>query len=221
MKKCIESQGLSFSFQQAKLEVKLVKVIVFSLGISFGYSQSDSAHFIKVHFLYGSKPKRKFKTTEYKAFGGKHGGHVTIELDDIDYGFEPAHGFHVFAHKQKFKADFVDNKLNGQPRYGSNNKTAIFIIPINTEQYNELNQIHKNYCNKTPYDYAFFGMRCASSVQNILGQIKIVKNRKRFYNILTTFYPKKLRKRLFRLARKHNYQVIKTNGSETRKWERD
>jgi hypothetical protein len=64
-------------------------------------------------------------------------------------------------------------------------------------------------------------MRCAASAQDILGQIGVVKYRKRFYNIVTTFYPKMLRKRFFKLAKKNNWKVTKQEGRPTRKWEKD
>ncbi|MES2516377.1 MAG: hypothetical protein V4580_19640 [Bacteroidota bacterium] len=106
-------------------------------------------------------------------------------------------------------------------RYDSTSKITTFIIPLSIDQYNKINQITQNYCKITPYDYAFFGMRCASTVQDILGQIGVVKKKKRLSNIVTTFYPKKLRKRLFKLAKKNNYQIIRYPGRKTRKWESD
>lgn len=181
----------------------------------------DTFHFIKVHFLYGSKPLRKYKDSEDRVFGGIHGGHSTIQVDDIDYGFEPAtNRVHIFSRKE-FKSDFVDKRLNGANLYRKDSKTVTFIIPINDSQYQEINRIHKSYCDTTPYDYAFFGMRCAAATQDILGQIGVVKKKKRRANIATTFYPKKLRKRLFKLAKKYNYQIIKNEGEQTRKWESD
>ncbi len=203
------------------IDMKIVLTITFLLIFSLTYSQADTSHFIKVHFLYGSKPKRKHKDTEFKAFGGLHGGHSTIQVDDVDYGFEPTtNRVHIFARKKR-KSDFVDKQLNGADRYSKESKTVTFIIPITHKQYQDINRIHKSYCDTTPYDYAFFGMRCASTTQDVLGQIGVVKKKRRFGNIVTTFYPKKLRKRLFRLAKKNNYQVIKNAGRQTRKWERD
>lgn len=203
------------------IAMKLVLTIKFLLIFSLAFSQVDSSRFIKVHFLYGSKPKRKYKDTEYKAFGGIHGGHVTIQVDDIDYGFVPTtNRVHIFARKE-YKSDFVDNQLNGQEPYSKENKTVTFIIPITQQQYLDIKRIHKTYCDTSPYDYAFFGMRCASTTQDILGQIAVVKKKKRVGNIVTTFYPKKLRKRLFKLAKKNNYQVIKNEGRLSRKWESD
>ena len=83
-------------------------------------------------------------------------------------------------------------------------------------------KIQTDYCAKAPYDYAFFGMRCSASAEDILGQIGVVKRKKRNAKIIrTNFYPKKLRKRLFKMAREKNYQVIKSEGRTSRKWESD
>jgi hypothetical protein len=188
---------------------------------SSSFSQTDSTRIIKVVFLYGSKPLRKYKSTESKFFGGLHGGHVTLQLDDIDYGFEPASNHvHVFARKSK-NSDFVDRSLKGNNRYSSESKTVTFFIPISETQYENLTVLLKSYSDTIPYDYAFFGMRCASTTQDVLGQIGVVEKRRRFANIFTTFYPKKLRKRLFRLAKEKNYDVVKTTGELERKWEKD
>jgi hypothetical protein len=199
-----------------------IKATIFLFFIVFLTSaKSDSTIFIKVHFLYGSKPKKDFKTTEFKYFGGIHGGHVSIQVGNIDYGFEPTDKVHILPHRHKHKSDYVDNIVRGSMRYDTASKVTTFIIPLTIEQYNKLNIINQNYCEKAPYDYAFFGMRCASTAQDVLGQIGVVKRKGRFGNIVSTFYPKKLRKRLFKLAQKNNYTVIKRPGRITRKWEKD
>lgn len=187
---------------------------------SYG-SHPDSVYSINVCFLYGSKPKKKYRSSEPKAFGGIHGGHVTIQVEDADYGFEPAWGFHVFAHQRRFKADFVEKSLAGQPAYSPTSKTVTFIIPVTAEQQAKIKAVARTYCANTPYDYAFFGMRCAAATQDILGQAGLVKKRKRFFTVVTTFYPKRLRRRMFRLARHNHYQIIQTPGRDTRKWEKD
>lgn len=195
--------------------------ICFFFLIVSAFAQIDTTLFIKVHFLYGSKPKKKFKATEIKYFGGIHGGHVSIQVGNMDYGFEPTDKVHIFPHKNNHKAGYVSNITKGAMRYDTSSKVTTFIIPLTIEQYNKLNIINQTYCKKTPYDYAFFGMRCASTAQDVLGQIGVVKKKSRFSNIVTTFYPKKLRKRLFKLAIKNNYIVIKSSGRFSRKWEKD
>jgi hypothetical protein len=200
--------------------MKFVKTIILFLLFGSTYAQIDSTHFIKVHFLYGSKPKKKFPK-EVKYFGGLHGGHVSIQVGNMDYGFEPTDRVHILPHRHNPKSVYVDNIVKGQMRYDTTSKVTTFIIPLTTEQLNKLNQINLGYCKKAPYDYAFFGMRCASTAQDVLGQIGVVKKRGRFSNIVTTFYPKKLRKRLFKLAAKNSYTIVQRHGRASRKWEKD
>lgn len=184
-------------------------------------AQMDMTHVIKVHFLYGSKPIKAYKSTERKYFGGLHGGHVTIQVDSTDYGFRRVEKrTHMFPRKAR-NSVFVTKEMNGKPRYSADRKTATFLIPINQQQYESLNQIHQSYCDTTPYDYAFFGMRCASATQEILGKIGVLKKRNRFGNVATAFYPKRLRKRVFKLAKENNYEILTTAGGPTRRWERD
>lgn len=203
----------------AKYCIAATLTICFSV---FGFAQqADSIAEIKVHFLYGSKPKRKYKDQELKYFGGLHGGHVSIEINGVDYGFEPNRGFHVLARRKKFKSAYVANRLMGRPRYGSNSKTATVFLPVTSAQANAMENKLKGYCEQPPYDYAFLGMRCASSVHEVLSSAGIVKPRKRAWNIISTFYPKKLRKRLLKLAKQKNYIVIFNAGRQTRKWEKD
>ncbi len=199
----------------------LITTLLLSFS-SFLIGQTDSTHFIKVHFLYGSKPLKKYKgKTEMKYFGGMHGGHVTIEVDSIDYGFSPSGRVHMLSHRINYHSQFDGKHTQNQEPYPKGYKVVTFIIPVSEMQYDQIHKIQMDYCTKAPYDYAFFGMRCAASAEDILGQIGIVKNKKRLGNIYTTFYPKKLRKRMFKLAAKNNYTIIKQDGRPTRKWETD
>ena len=173
----------------SKFKIMITKfslLIIIFLTPYFLFSQSDSLHVIKVHFLYGSKPLKNTKKSEPKSFGGLHGGHVTIEVDSVDYGFNSSFPFHIIAHK-KWTGEFVKKYLKGEHRYKTGEKTVTFYIPISKEQYFKLNQIHLNYCNKTPYDYACLGMRCASATYDILSQIGVFKSKTQFFTILSTF----------------------------------
>lgn len=201
--------------------MKISIAFLLLLNIPSGYAQTDTLYFIKVHFLYGSKPQKSFKSTEAKAFGGIHGGQATIQVDTFSYGFEAVLPAHIFVHKHNFHSDFVKKTPKEIVFNDTTSKTTTFIIAVTKEQLAKLNQILREYSDNTPYDYAFFGMRCGAAVQDILGQIGIVKKKSRFWTILTTFYPKKLRKRLFKLAKEKNYEIRRTEGRKTRKWEGD
>lgn len=195
--------------------------IIWSLVWCVAYPQADSMTSIRVHFLYGSKPKREFKETEVKYFGGLHGGHVSIQSGDMDYGFEPTVSrIHIFPKRHKQSA-FSTRELNGQRRYSADSKTVTFLIPVSPMQRNQLDSLHRAYCKTPPYDYAFFGMRCAAATQDILASAGIVQRKSRIVTILTSFYPKLLRKRLFKLAKAHGYRAICSEGKTTRTWEKD
>ncbi len=198
----------------------LFLIAIFSSSIVIG--QTDTSHIIKMHFLYGSKPLPKYKNkTEMKYFGGIHGGHVSIELDSIDYGFSPAGRVHIFARRKKH-SQFTGKHTHNQPPYPKGNKVVTFLVPLTPAQYDQIKKIQAEYCSKPPYDYAFFGMRCSASAEDILGQAGILKKKKRNTQIIRkNFYPKKLRKRMFKLAKERNYTIIKQEGRPTRKWEKD
>ena len=201
-----------------------MRLCIIILLLSFCFvlkAQTDTSHFIKVHFLYGSKPLKKYRSTENKYFGGIHGGHVTIETDSIDYGFSPEGKVHIFSHHKNHHSQFIGKCTHQLEPYPKGSKITTFIIPVTKVQYEQIHKIQTDYCAKPPYDYAFFGMRCAASAQDVLGQIGIVKKRGKIRNIYSTFYPKKLRRRMFKLAKEKNYKIETQEGRVTRKWESD
>jgi len=201
--------------------MRSILISILILCCSFAEGQSDSSHILKVHFLYGSTPRHKYRHTEKRLFGGLHGGHVSFEIDSIDYGFGPQGKFHWFSHKNNCHSLFRQKPTNGQPVYPEGEKVTTFIIPITAQQYRRLKESTLGYCCNTPYDYAFLGMRCASAAQDVFARAGLVKHRGRISNIITTFYPKKLRKRFFRMAKKNNYTIVKQEGRKTRRWEKD
>ena len=132
-------------------------IFIFSIlcGINPLFSQSDSL-ILKVHFLYGSKPAKHYKKTESKYFGGLHGGHVTIELENIDYGFSPSGKVHIFAHKKNYHGAFGFYDTQGKEPYTNEEKYAIVKIPISKNDAIKVKEIFEKYLELTPYDYAFF-----------------------------------------------------------------
>ncbi len=176
---------------------------------------------MRIHFLYGSKPLKKYKATEFHWFGGLHGGHVSLEIDDVDYSFVPANDLHVFPHKKSLSAIYSGGETRGKPMTVPTCKYAWVEIPLSGTQYNKALEIVTKYCDKTPYDYAFFGMRCAASADDVLAQIGIFSKRKNIGYIVRSFYPKLLRRKVFALAKEKKYKVIRQEGKPTRKWEKD
>ena len=187
----------------------------------YGSAQTDTARLIKVHFLYGSKPGEGHKGTEARYFGGLHGGHVSIEVDSIDYGFVPAGRLHIFPHRNYRHSAYVSSATYGMPVYPADMKVVTIVIQVRQQQYDQLKKTLTAYDSCAPYDYAFFGMRCAASTEDVLGQIGLIRSKSRLWSVCSTFYPKKLRRRLLKMAAEKQWQVIFQEGRPSRKWEKD
>ena len=202
------------------LKILTLSLLILFLIIAALFGQSTNS--IKVYFLYGSKTNHHCKNQEIKYFGGLHGGHVSIGIDTNVVGFGHNYGFHVFSHKKKFKGNFKTESISCFMRDTVGFKYTTFQIPLTDSQYYKLKTVINNYLfSKTPYDYAFFGMRCTSAAYDILSHIGLFKIKSRWGNILSNFYPKLLRKKMFKISEKYNYIVTKQPGRISRKWEND
>lgn len=199
---------------------KISTLLVLILSLNFVFCQ-DSTN-ISVYFLYGSKPAKGYKKTEFNRLGGIHGGHVTLCLDSQAIGFFPYGRLHIFPRKKNLHSMYVPMPLEDFLSDTIEEKYTSFHITISDSQYVKLKDIIHNYVSvKTPYDYAFFGLRCASATYDIMSQIGIFEKKSKFNNIFSNFYPKKFRKKMFKVAQKNNYKVISSTGSTRRKWEKD
>ncbi|MBN2682041.1 MAG: hypothetical protein JXR58_06000 [Bacteroidales bacterium] len=195
----------------------LLYFFVFLLCINSTIGQQDNTeNFIVVHFVYGSKPAKGHKDVEGKWFGGIHGGHVKVQTTNYLVGFNPVSGFHIFSHRKKIIGGFVSE---GQPNKIF--KTTSFVIPVSKELHDSLESIIEGYLNDSPYDYAFFGMRCASAAYDLLSQIGIFKTKSQCGMVWTYFYPKLLRTKLFKLSEKQDIKITRSIGKTSRKWEKD
>lgn len=198
--------------------------IFFCILSILGYSQDST--YLKVHFLYGSKPLKKYKETEPRWFGGVWGGHVGIEGDSNNIiDFLPMGHFHWFAKKNDRHSTFaVHSPENFYAILGGNPdsvKKAIVYIPVTGQQKAKFDSIATAYLKQTPYDYALFGMRCAAAAYDILGKLSTVTNYSYSRTYKKIFYPRKLRKLLFREASEHSWRIVANNGSAKRKWDKD
>jgi hypothetical protein len=187
---------------------------------------SQDTTYLKVHFLYGSKPLKQYKDSEQKWFGGILGGHVGIEGDSNRIvNFLPSGEFHLYAKKENLHSTYavhsVENFyaiLGGDP---DSVKKAIVYIPVTTQQKQKFDSLATAYLTQTPYDYALLGMRCAAAAYDILAQLDIMPGYSYTKTYKKIFYPEKLRKRLFRKASENGWRVIRQDGSGKRKWEKD
>ncbi|MCB0397093.1 MAG: hypothetical protein KDD36_10585 [Flavobacteriales bacterium] len=194
--------------------------LFFCFGVSFAQDT------LNVHFLYGSRPAWKFRDEEVTWFGGKWGSHVGVEGEkDQIVNFLPRGKFHLFAKKNNRHSMFASIKeksfyalFGGEP---DSMKKAVFHIPVTPFQKHCFDSITAAYLANSPYDYAFVGMRCGAAGYDILSQLDILTKysyRKTYRRI---FYPRRLRKRLFRKAREKGWKVETREGTARRKWERN
>lgn len=182
-------------------------------------------HYLNIHFLYGSKPLKKYRDTEQEWFGGLLGGHVGIEGDsDRIVSFVPAGSFHLLAKKNDRHSRWATHDrsafygLFGTPP--DSVKYSIIRIPVSVAQYQQFKEIVAKYQENTPYDYAFVGMRCGAAASDILGQLGILPDYSVQKTSVKVFYPAMLRKRLLKMARAHHWTVTTKSGSVRRKWEK-
>ena len=200
-------------------------LIILTCLFSFCSLAQDSMY-LKVHFLYGSKPLKKYNSTESKWFGGVLGGHVGIEGDSGKIvNFVPYGKFHWVDKKENVNSKYTVHSYQGFYSILGGNpdsvKKAVVYIPVTLEKKHKFDSITQVYLKKSPYDYAFIGMRCGAAAYEILGQLNILPaySKKKTYRKI--FYPKKLRKRLFKKAKKNNWLIVRMHGSKKRKWEKD
>jgi hypothetical protein len=194
--------------------------------VFFLSASANDSLYIKVHFLYGSKPKREFKEIEKKWFGGKLGGHVGIEIDSnkiVD--FVPHGDFHYIEHKDNFNSKFAIHNIESfWEIFGGSTesvKKLSILIPITLSQKLKLDSIANVYTLNQPYDYAFIGMRCGAASYDLLSQIGILTKYSHRKTYLKIFYPKKIRKRLLKKAQQNNWTTYRQEGTPRRKWEKD
>jgi hypothetical protein len=209
---------------------KLLKSLLTALSFAFltfcTYASSSDSIIIKIHFLYGSRPLKKYKSVEPKWFGGVLGGHVGIEIGkDSVLSFLPKCKSNIFPRKSAKCGYFTIQNVRDfyevlGGRYDSVKRTSIG-IPITLRQKTCLDSIAAFFTKKTPFDYAFFGMRCAAATYYVLGKAGILvlsSDRLPWFKI---FFPKILRHKLLLLSEKHHWEVIRKEGTKRRKWEID
>jgi hypothetical protein len=194
--------------------------------LSFSQDIEPLTDTITVRFLYGSKPKPAHKSEQKRWFGGMLGGHVGIQYDESRYlSFFFEGRVHIFQHprnpngKYELQTDSAFNYI--MDKDVDSVKTLVIYIPVTKSQKEKFLSICEAYINKTPYDYAFFGVRCASSTYDVLAQIGVVKKMKYFKMWRTIFYPRLLRYRLIHSAKKNHWEMVKKKGTHKRHWESD
>jgi len=194
--------------------------------LSLSQEFQDYTETIEVRFLYGSKPKPGHKKDQKRWFGGMLGGHVGIKYDEnrnLTFFYEGRP--HIFQRKNRpcgrydLQSDSAFNYIMDE--HVDSVKTLVIYIPITYHQKVKYVSLCADYVNKSPYDYAFFGVRCAYSTYHILSQIGVVTKYGYFRMWSKVFYPQILRSKLKHQAKKNGWLMIKKKGTHRRIWERD
>ena len=97
----------------------------------------------------------------------------------------------------------------------------LITIPINQSQSKAIDSILSKRLKRTIYDYAFVGMRYASAAYEVLSSAHIYPQLSYSRMKLKYFYPKLLRKRLLKEAKKKKWTIFYREGKKSRKWEKD
>lgn len=197
----------------------LLFFLLLNLPLTSLAQTSDSTYFIYVHILHGSKPAAR---GEYWSVGGYLGGHVVTQIDSFAYGFNfRSKRIRAFPRRRNSSGIMEKENYYEWKRDRSRYKITTVEIPVTAVQYQQLKREYEQHVSSTPYDYAFFGMRCAASCYHMLGGIGVVNPYSRLRSVIMAFHPKALRKRLVELADEKKYKIKVQPGSRSRKWEGD
>jgi len=195
--------------------MKSIASFIFICCFISAVAQTDT---IKLNFLYGSKPAKDHRQSESKVFGGLKGGHVNIEANGKVLDFMPG-DCPLFPKNKNPTGGF---RINNDVYWNTTeDKWTTILIPVTPAQMNHLDSLFNLYQRSTPFDYAVFGMRCASASYYVLSKIGLFERISDRKNVTIHFYPKLLRKRMVRWAAKNHYPIIEHEGKSTRKWEKD
>jgi hypothetical protein len=180
---------------------------------------------VRVHFLHGSKPKKEFRHTEKRWFGGVLGGHVGIEHEpNRVLNFEPVKRVHVFSRRKHINSKFsVHDTVAFYQIMGACDtvKRTIVTMKISAAQKAKLDSVATAYSSSTPFDYAFFGMRCSAAAYYVLVGAGVLKQTSFSKTWRMIFYPKRLRRKLESKNYGRVHSIFKTPGSLRRRWEKD
>lgn len=196
--------------------MKTIAVILLLFSIKC-FSQTDT---LVVEIIYGSKPIHK---SEKNWFGGKLGGHIGLKIgEDSVMHFVPGGRVHATnLNSDTGRYLISSSKQFYRTFHCDTTKICRIFIPVTPAQKQQLLQDSKIFLENGPYPYAFFGMRCAAACYHLLSLADVTEDRSRSRMTWKFFYPRKLRKFLFKEAREKGWKIEHTEGSTKRKWDHD
>jgi hypothetical protein len=172
-----------------------------------------------IHFIHGSIAQDDCIYPRPR-LGGLLGGHVEIELDGKVYGFRHyKRPVHIFPQDNNRNSTYDIYTKQAWVKRTEYEKMTAVCLPISVEQKRHLQAILDSYLAKTPYDYAFFGKRCASSTSDLLVQSGIICPLSNVEIMVAFLSPHPLRYTLLRLAEEKNYGIERQKGVDCRFWE--
>jgi hypothetical protein len=177
---------------------------------------------IRIHFIHGSFPKKGCEDQRIRV-GSLLGGHVEIEIDSLVFGFEfeDPNRIPIFPEKDQclYNSKFTKKTKAFWLQETELDKMTSINIPVSeTQKETLLNKLQKQHL-QAPYDYSFFGIRCASSTYEDLAEIGILPAKTRRQYIFHAFYPRQLRLKMWKWANKNNLEVGLKSGIDCRVWE--
>lgn len=202
---------------------------------------------IRILCLYGSIPAKGWMGIE-PMYGPNslinraaklRGGHVGVEYEpDKVLSFQPVK-YTGIAASGHLLSNFRSTNFNSCFRIYSENRMwnvlgnhynnidslrrAVFVIPVTAAQHRILDSVARQYTRKSPYDYAFIGMRCASATYDVLQAAGIVPaiRHQLWYNVFTTQEFRYLIYQEYLRNKDKGWQLYTCKGSVSRKWEKD
>ncbi len=172
-----------------------------------------------IHFIHGSIPMENCIYSR-KRLGGLLGGHVEIELAGSVYGFRLAKlPVHIFVDNSHFNSKYEVNTKEAWLKRTEYEKMTSVYLPISKGQKDKLQVLLTAYLAKSPYDYAFFGTRCATSTAEVLSKSGIIYPLSNTENSIAFLSPHPLRQTLLQLAHTRHFLVVNKKGVDCRYWE--
>lgn len=203
--------------------------VLLSVSVLSASAQTDS---VRVLFIYGSRPAAAHRDTEPRWFGGIRGGHVGLQIGPdsvLNFRSTVYHPCHRFPRSKprNYRDTFEIRSLHASweifppHRYNIDSlRRAIVVIPLTAAQRAALENTFRRYQAHPPYDYATFGMRCASATYDMLQEAGLVPFH-RHHNWVRFFAPRAFRRTMFRLAKEKGWVVYRFKGGSSRVWEKD
>lgn len=179
-------------------------------------------HELIVRIAHGSRPHPQHRDTQKHWLGGMYGGHVVIQLDSFAYGFNfRSKRVHIFPRMKEsrqagvFEKDFAPLVVQGWAQM----KTTTVYVPLSDSEYvamkSRLEALHAD----VPFDYAFLGMRCASTAYMLLSETGVFEPAGKLKSMRRAFHPRALRRKLIRAAAAQKLRVEVQPGNPHRIWE--